>query len=99
MYLLFNYFYSYINRDKQNTELYSSLICKIYNTKNKYLDSHNLTVIDNSPFQDFTFKCYGIPVNPIRSSLLEGLGKKSQGKQMKFKYGFLCLLYLLRIIP
>ena len=87
MYLLFDYFYAFINRDKFNTELYSGLLCKIYNAKNKYLDLHDITVVDKSPFQDFTYKCYGIPVNQIRSSLLEGLEKKKQGKQMKFRYG------------
>jgi hypothetical protein len=87
MYLFFDYFYYFVNRDKYNTELFSGLITKFYNLRNKYLDKHNITVIDKSPFQDFTFKCYGIPTDPIRSSLLEGLEKKKQGKRMKFRYG------------
>ena len=87
MYILFDYFFYFINSDKYNTELYSGLIAKFYNLRNKYLDFHNLTVMDKSPFQDFTFKCYGIPTDPIRSSLLDGLEKKKQGKRMKFRYG------------
>ncbi len=87
MYILFDYFFYFINRDKYNTELYSGLIAKFYNLRNRYLDFHNLTVMDKSPFQDFTFKCYGIPSDPIRSSLLDGLEKKKQGKRMKFRYG------------
>ena len=87
MYLLFDYFYFYINKDKANTELYSGLIAKFINCRNKYLDLNNLTVMDKSPFQDFTFKCYGIPTDSMRSSLLEGLAKKQQGKRMKFRYG------------
>ena len=87
MYLLFDYFYFYINHDKSNSELYSGLLAKFINYRNKYLDFHNLTVIDKSPFQDFTFKCYGIPEDPIRTSLLEGLEKLRQGKRMKFRYG------------
>lgn len=87
LYLLFDYFLAFINRDKFNTELYHSLIAKFYNARNKYLDSRNITVIDHSPFQDFTFKCYGIPADPMRSALLQGLEKKKQGKQMKFRYG------------
>jgi len=86
MYLLFDYFYYFINHDKYNTELFSGLISKFFNLRNKYLDKHNITVIDKSPFQDFTFKCLGIPIDPIRSSLLEGLEKKKQGKRMKFRY-------------
>jgi hypothetical protein len=35
---------------------------------------------------DFTYKCHGIPVDPIRASLLAGSEKKKQGKQMKFRH-------------
>ena len=87
MYMYFNYFFYYVNRDKYNTELYSGLIAKFYNLRNKYLDFHNITVLDKSPFQDFTLKCYGVPKDPIRSSRLESLQKKKQGKKMKFRYG------------
>lgn len=87
MYMYFDYFYYYINRDKFNTELYSGLIAKFHNLRNKYLDFHNITVLDKSPFQDFTLKCYGVPKDPIRSSRLESLEKKKQGKKMKFRYG------------
>ena len=46
-----------------------------------------ITVIDDSPFKDFTYKCYGTPVDSFRSSLLSGIEKRKQGKQMKFRYG------------
>jgi hypothetical protein len=86
MYLLFNYFLFKINNDKYNIDLYSSLISKISTVKNKYLNEHKITVIDKSPFQDFTYKCFGKPVDMIRSSLLQGLVNKSKGKRMKFRY-------------
>jgi len=76
LYLFFDYYYYYINKDKFNIDLYHSLICKFFYSRNKYLDFHKITVLDKSPFQDFTYKCYGIPVNPIRCSLLECLEKK-----------------------
>jgi hypothetical protein len=86
MYLLFDYFLAYINKDKINTDLYTSLISKLHNARNTYLDSRNITVLDVSPFQDFTFKCYGIPTDSIRASLLQGLSNMKQGKRYKFKY-------------
>jgi hypothetical protein len=86
MYLLFNYFLFKINNDKYNIDLYASLISKISTVKNKYLSDHKITVIDKSPFQDFTYKCFGKPVDAIRSSLLQGLINKSKGKRMKFRY-------------
>jgi hypothetical protein len=87
MYLLFDYFLAFISKDKINTELYNGLIAKFFNARNKYLNSKNLTVFDKSPFQDFTFKCYGVPADPMRNALLKGLEKRKQGKQMKFRYG------------
>lgn len=86
MYLLFNYFLSYINKDKNNIELYSSLIAKLYNARNKYLNTKKITVIDKSPFQDFILECYGKPVDMRRKNWLEGEKKKKQGKKPKFQY-------------
>jgi hypothetical protein len=86
MYLLFNYFYYYVNRDKAETNCLI-LLGKLHESRKNYLNKRNITVIDSSPFQDFTFKCFGKPYETIRESLLKGLEKKSQGKQMKFRYG------------
>lgn len=86
MYLLFDYFLAYIAKDKYNTNIFENLLTNFYNTRNTYLNKHDITVIDISPFQDFTLKCYGIPKDPIRSALLHGLDKIKQGKQIKFRY-------------
>jgi len=87
MYLYFEYYYALINRNKQNTNLYNILIGKFFKLRNTYLNDKKITVIDESPFKDFTYKCYGTPVESFRSSLLSGLEKRKQGKQMKFRYG------------
>ena len=79
MYLLFNYFYAFCNQDKYNINLYYILFCKLFYLRQRYLDTHNITIIDKSPFQDFTFKCYGIPSDPLRIVLLEN-------NKIKFKY-------------
>jgi hypothetical protein len=87
MYLYFEYYYALINRNKQNTNLYNILIGKFFKLRNTYLNNKKITVIDDSPFKDFTYKCYGTPVDSFRSSLLSGIEKRKQGKQMKFRYG------------
>jgi len=87
MYLFFEYYYALINKNKQNTNLFNILIGKFFKLRNTYLNNKKITVIDDSPFKDFTYKCYGTPVESIRSSLLSGLEKRKQGKQMKFRYG------------
>ena len=87
MYLYFEYYYALINRNKQNTNLCNILIGKFFKLRNTYLNDKKITVIDDSPFKDFTYKCYGTPVESFRSSLLSGIEKRKQGKQMKFRYG------------
>ena len=87
MYLFFNYIHAYINKEKPNTDLYYNLIGKFFYSRNKYLDLHKLTVIDESPFQDFTLKCLGFPVNQKRESLLTGLSRIKSGKKLRFRYG------------
>jgi len=86
MYLYFEYYYAFINRNKKNTNLFNILIGKFFNLRNTYLNNKDITVVDESPFMDFTYKCHGIPVDPIRASLLAGSEKKKQGKQMKYKH-------------
>ena len=83
MYLLFDYFYAYISKNKADTDLYQILITKFYNSKNKYLSLNKLTVLDKSPFQDFTYKCLGAHTDIMRNSFLQGRDKK---KQIKFRY-------------
>ncbi len=86
MYLLFNYFIGIITHDKISVKIYSSLLTKLFNGRNTYLDQRNKTVLDSSPFQDFTLKCYGVPTDPMRHALLAGLQKIQQGKRVKFRY-------------
>jgi hypothetical protein len=80
LYLLINYYYKLINASIKKAELYMILFIKLWFYRNKYLDSHNITVLDKSPFQDFTYECLGTPIHPIRASCLENIKKK------KFKY-------------
>jgi hypothetical protein len=86
MYLYFDYYYAFINRNKKNTNLFNNLISKFFNLRNVYLDNKKITVVDESPFMDFTYKCHGIPVDPIRASRLAGAEKKKQGKKIKFRH-------------
>lgn len=86
LFLFSNYNYSIINRDTINENnnllmIYNLIICK-----NKYLDSKNKTVLDNTPFEDFLIECNGIALDPRRESFLEKLNKKSQNKQISFRY-------------
>jgi len=80
MYLLFEYFYNKINKKQNETELYNILLSKLAIIRTKYLENHNITVIDPSPFQDFTLKCTGKPIDIIREFRLQ------KNKSNKFNY-------------
>ena len=86
MYLYFDYYLAFINKDKVNTNLYLNLIGKIYHSKNKFLYDNNLTVVDESPFKDFTYKCYGAQIDPKRVERLELVEKRKKNKPMKYRY-------------
>lgn len=86
MYLFFNYYYAFINKDKYNIDLFSSLIHNLYHARNNYLNKHNITVLDQSPFKDFTYKCYGNPVDLVRESRINIIERKNKGKILKYRY-------------
>tara|TARA_B110000971_G_C19966976_1_gene480717 strand:- start:64 stop:1416 length:1353 start_codon:yes stop_codon:yes gene_type:complete len=86
LYLLSNYNYYLINRNTLESNNYLNMFMKLNSAKNKYLDKHNITVLDSSPFQDFKFKCIGQPVDLIRKNRLSMVDKKKNGKQLTFRY-------------
>jgi hypothetical protein len=86
MYMLYNHFYALINNNIKNMNNYLLICNKLYDIRNNYLEKHNLTVLDDSPFKDFTYKCFGTPKDPIRESLLNYIEKKNKKKLLKFKY-------------
>jgi hypothetical protein len=85
MHLLFNYFYYYTNKSNES-KYYLNLIKNFYNYKREYLTNHNITVIDKSPFQDFTLKCHGIHIDPLRKSYIQGKIKVEKKRPFKFTY-------------
>jgi len=74
MYMLFAY---YINMPYH--KIYKILTSHMIYGRNKYLDTHNITVVDKSPFQDFTIKCIGKPDELTHDKMLNS-------KQAKFIY-------------
>ena len=82
MYLLYNYYYYLFNKNNL-AKNYLILLSKLFYSRIDYLNKYNLTVIDKSPFQDFTFNCHGTPIDPRRAALLTFINKK---KMFKFKY-------------
>jgi len=86
MYLLFFYYYNFVNKNKEYSKLYKYLIGKLFLIRNKYLIRNNITVIDVSPFQEFTIECIGKHLDIKRNYLIQNLKKYKERKQVLFKY-------------
>lgn len=86
LYFLGHYNIAQIKNNNFNKVVYMTMITRLLLARDKYLDNKKLNVLDDTPFQEFIIDCIGKPVDPIRSSLLEGLNRKKQGKRMKFSY-------------
>ena len=62
------------------------MLYNINKSKNLYLDNHNKTVLDKTPFQEFIIKCIGTPYDPIREARLEMTSKHKKGLKPNFRY-------------
>jgi hypothetical protein len=62
------------------------MITRLLKARLSYLDTHNITILDKSPFQEFTLQCIGSTEDPLRMVLLERKRKREAGKQMTFNY-------------
>jgi hypothetical protein len=85
-FLLVDYHYAIIRRDENEKKNYMILITRLLKARNLYLDSHSKTILDRTPFQEFTLQCLGSTEDPLRMSRLEEKKKRSEGKQSKFRY-------------
>jgi len=86
LYLLIDYQYAKTQRNKIEERNYMIMITRLLKARLAYLDSHNITILDKSPFQEFTLQCIGSTEDPLRMVLLERKKKREAGKQMTFNY-------------
>jgi hypothetical protein len=86
MYCLIHYNMGIIRKNKFNEVVYGTMMVRLIKARDKYLDANNITVIDNSPFQEFVMKCIGEPKDLMRSSFLEKTKKREAGKRASFLY-------------
>lgn len=86
LYLLIDYQYANSRRDKNEKNNYMILITRLLKARQKYLEDNNKTVLDRTPFQEFTLQCLGSTEDPLRLARLDERRKKEAGKQIKFRY-------------
>lgn len=86
LYLLADFVRSYVNRDKEGEENNMSMITTIFILRNKFFEKNNISIFDESAFQEFTIPCVGTPLDQLRQSFEQGAKKLEQGKRPKFVY-------------
>lgn len=86
LFLLIHNFIGIIRKNKFTETFNMTMILRLLKARDTFLEKNNMNVLDNSPFQEFTIDCIGDTKDLLRASLLEGLNRKKQGKQMKFSY-------------
>lgn len=75
-----------IHKKTSEASNYLILLNNLFQSRLEYLEEHNKTVMDNTPFSEFTFECLGDSVDPIRQSRLNLLAKIKAGKKARFMY-------------
>ena len=86
MYCLVHYIIGIMRKNKFNEVQYGTMLVRLMKARDKYLDKNSKTVLDKSPFQEFTMKCIGEPKDLLRSSFLDKQQKRDSGKRATFLY-------------
>ena len=86
LYSIIHYNIGIIRGNKFNETVYGTMITRLFKARDTYLENKKITVLDNSPFQEFTTECIGEPKDILRESFLERAKKREQGKQISFLY-------------
>ena len=63
--------YGYLFANKNLENYYSYVIYILINTRNEYLKKNKKSVLDNTPFKEFTFDCKGKAVDFARKATIE----------------------------
>lgn len=84
--LMAEYYNQYIHKNTIVSNEFMQLLQNLLGSRLEYLDSKDITVMDVSPFQEFTFECIGVGTDPIRQSRLRAREKFKKKLSAVFRY-------------
>ena len=84
--ILINIAYNQINRNKLMENNYKLMLANLIEARNHYLDTNNLTVINDSIFREFTIECIGETMEQSRIQRLLIESRKKNNKPYVFRY-------------
>ena len=87
LYLFMDYNYAFINKNKEESSNYLSMIIKLFKARDAYLDDNMMTVLDEVHSENLLMNVLEFHVDGMRQSMLEGIKRVEQGKSFKkFSY-------------
>ena len=86
MYILMEYCFAVTYKREYDSNNYALLFKNLITARDNYLECHNYTILDESPFQEFTIECLGLTIDPMRKARLNTIEKLKKGKRLKFRY-------------
>lgn len=83
---LAEYFNQMIHDNKKQKDEFMNLLQNLFAARNNYFDEKDLTAMDDTVFQEFTFECIGSGIDTIRQARLKIVENIKKGKSVKFRY-------------
>lgn len=83
---LAEYYNQFIHKNSSSADEYFTLLQNLFNARLEYLEEKDITVMDPSPFQEFTFECIGEGVDPVRQSRLKIMDKIEKKQNAVYRY-------------
>ena len=75
-----------INNENDKVKIFKNILVMFDQLKNNYLYRQGLTVVDRSPFQDFTYNCIGMPLDTVRLMQIEEYSNNNTNCKNKYMY-------------
>jgi hypothetical protein len=86
LYFFINVQYNRVNKEKEEAQKYRYMIYNLVKCRNTYLKKYNKSILDDSPFREFTVACTGETLDPPREFRLDIERKKREGKPYLYSY-------------
>ena len=84
--LIAEYYNNLIHKNPKIADEYMNLLQNLFLARNEYLDDKDLTIMDNTPFQEFTFECMGKGNDTIRSAHIRRQNRIKKKQAVVFRY-------------
>ena len=83
---LVKFHHAYAEKNKQAQHLQDFIMYKLLSFRDKYFETNNKTVLDQTIFEDFKVECIGDPMSPMRKFMLSRRDRKLMPRSAMHPY-------------